>query len=948
MSEAEPELGLGTVLSVDDRNVTVLYSSAEETRRYAIRSAPLRRVRFGVGERVCDSDGKLFEILTVEEQGPLLVYTTVDGREIPEPLISDSMALSGPRERLLDGRLDPPAQFQLRLEVARRLHQTRASTVRGFVGPRLELLPHQFFIASEITNRRVPRLLLADETGLGKTIEACLAINRLLSSGRASRILILVPDSLVHQWLVELRRRFGLRFSILDEDRCQAAEASEPDNNPFLSEQLALAGLGVFAGRAARTQQAAEAGWDLVVVDEAHHLVWNREAPSAEYSAVEEIVANVNGLLLLTATPEQLGEESHFARLRLLDPDRYDDFETWQQESSVFRDTAETAQALVEGQELPQTAIQALADRLGSDPSEISRRSQDEAGRQRLLDSLIDRHGPGRVMFRNTRASVTGFPSRELRLHPLKANVAAAGSLELQAQELAEDIAPSNTSKANDIFSDDERIDWLVEFMAAPSTGKLLVICRSTEKAQNLKAAIERRIKVDIGLFHEELSLVQRDRNAAWFAEPNGAQMLICSEIGSEGRNFQHAQNLVMFDLPLDPDLVEQRIGRLDRIGQRGQVLIHVPFRSGSGAEVLARWHHEGVGSFMRPSLSARPLLEQFGPTLTRLALTAQADNGALSADSERQLAALISDTAAAAEELALKVEKGRDRLLELASLRPQKAAQLIDAVLDHDLDPGLEEFFFKLLEHFHVYAEEIGRHTFLLNPDGVQSAEFPALARGETAVTLNRNHALVREDLEFITADHELLGDAMELLLASEKGNAAFCLVEADDGPQIILDTVFILETVAPPSLHVDRFLAPTPIRVVVDHRGEEVDPSQLDPLVAEASAGKGEWLLRNQEKLRPILAKANGKAEELVELRADALRADAQTALESLLGSESQRLRALAKVNDQIRPEEIEAICDEQEALASYLGDSRLRLDSVRLVWRGACRDGEPLLER
>ena len=87
--------------------------------------------------------------------------------------------------------------------------------------------------------------------------------------------------------------------------------------------------------------------------------------------------------------------------------------------------------------------------------------------------------------------------------------------------------------------------------------------------------------------FHEGLTLVQRDRSAAWFADPDGARLLICSEIGSEGRNFQFCHHLVMFDLPQHPDQLEQRIGRLDRIGQESDVEIHVPVVAGSAIEVL-------------------------------------------------------------------------------------------------------------------------------------------------------------------------------------------------------------------------------------------------------------------------------------------------------------------------------------------------------------------------
>ena len=98
---------------------------------------------------------------------------------------------------------------------------------------------------------------------------------------------------------------------------------------------------------------------------------------------------------------------------------------------------------------------------------------------------------------------------------------------------------------------------------------------------------VRSKINVKTTLFHEGLSLIARDRNAAYFAEDDGARVLFCSEIGSEGRNFQFAHHLVLFDLPLNPDLLEQRIGRLDRIGQQADIKIYIPYIQDSGQEVL-------------------------------------------------------------------------------------------------------------------------------------------------------------------------------------------------------------------------------------------------------------------------------------------------------------------------------------------------------------------------
>src|SRR6185369_5149706 len=240
-------------------------------------------------------------------------------------------------------------------------------------------IPHQLYIASEVAGRLAPRVLLADEVGLGKTIEACLILHRLILTGRAERVLILVPDSLIHQWFVELLRRFKLWFHIFDEERCEAIEEFDAVENPFLDDQLVLASISLFVKNEDRAQQAVAAGWDLLVIDEAHHLGWSPESVSPEYALVEALCRKTPGLLLLTATPDQLGIASHFARLRLLDPDRFYDLKEFVRETEHYREIAKQAE-----------------------------RIQDEE----RLHELLDQHGTGRVSFRNTRLTIKGFPRR--------------------------------------------------------------------------------------------------------------------------------------------------------------------------------------------------------------------------------------------------------------------------------------------------------------------------------------------------------------------------------------------------------------------------------------------------------------------------------------------------------------------------------------------------------
>jgi ATP-dependent helicase HepA len=163
--------------------------------------------------------------------------------------------------------------------------------------------------------------------------------------------------------------------------------------------------------------------------------------------------------------------------------------------------------------------------------------------------------------------------------------------------------------------------------MKALHPAKVLLICRSKEKVLALEQALKERGHLKVGVFHEDLTIVQRDRNAAWFSESGGARLLLCSEIGSEGRNFQFAHHLVLFDLPLHPELLEQRIGRLDRIGQSEDIHIHVPYLTGSPQEVLVRWYHEGLNAFEDYLEGGNQLMQIFSDRLINTSLHATSKN---------------------------------------------------------------------------------------------------------------------------------------------------------------------------------------------------------------------------------------------------------------------------------------------------------------------------------
>lgn len=936
ISDSEPELGLGAVRQVNDHTVIVQFGASAEQREYARDNSPLRRVRFRVGDTITSKSATALAVQSVAERGGL-VYYRVNNIELCETELSDTISFNQPQARLLAGQLDPTEVFDLRVAALEQQHRRRKSTVRGFVGGRIDLIPHQLYLASEVAGRLAPRVLLADEVGLGKTIEAGLILHRLVLTGRAQRVLILVPDSLVHQWFVELLRRFNLWFHIFDEERCDAIETANPETNPFLDDQLVLASLSLFTKNERRVSQALAAGWDLLVVDEAHHLGWMPESASPEYALVEALAQRTPGLLLLTATPEQLGMASHFARLRLLDPDRFYDLNEFIAEAQSYRDIAQLADKLLGGHPFADEDIKNLTGILATSETNVrSQLAQCAAGaesvRGELRDALLDRHGTGRVMFRNTRATISGFPKRVARLCPLPAGKPDA--LDALAKEFAADVKTAGAENLAANLSKDARMDWLAELLQTVDPAKILLICRTQRKVEAVDAALRQRLNVKQAVFHEGLTLVQRDRNAAWFAEEDGARILICSEIGSEGRNFQFAHHLVMFDLPLDPELLEQRIGRLDRIGQREEIQVHVPFVTGSPQEVLARWYHEGLNSFEKNLLGGRTLLEQFGARVHNLAQ----DFHETETTSRTELKQLISDTLVARQELAARLEQGRDRLLELNSFRPEASAKLVQLIRQADADQALDKFMLAVFDHFAIHSEELAPRTYQLGSAGVFADSFPGLPTEGLTVTCDRSRALAREEVQFLTWDHPLVTGALDSLLGSDTGNSSFAKWPDAKTAGLYVEAIYLLECIAPSGLHVDRFLPPTPVRVLVDHRGNDVSQSIPAAMLTRHLKNAEAYALLEQAELREdllpqLIEKAQGFAGRQVPL----LITEARKMMNAQLEHEITRLKELQKVNRSVRAEEIAALEQQQQALDQHLRNARLRLDAIRLIQRG-----------
>jgi ATP-dependent helicase HepA len=890
ISTSEPSMGLGHVLSSENGQIEICFPAAEEVRTYAAETAPLVRVRFVAGDEISDHSRLKLCIESITEENGLVTYHG-QGKSIHESDLLDSLTFISPEKRLLAGLTDVPRDFDQRLEALRWNAKIRRSPAHGYTGARIDLIPHQLSIVAETSKRLFPRVLLADEVGLGKTIEACLILHRLHLTGRASRILILVPEPLVHQWFIELLRRFNLLFAIYDEERCASITAHDAAANPFLDAQLILCAIPFLSENETRGQQAREAGFDLLIVDEAHHLEWNEEEISPAYATVETLAREIPSLLLLTATPQQLGPAGHFARLRLLDPDRYADLGQFLQETESYIPLAKAVEALTSGK-VPASIANFTRHSPRAEEHLLALRAGDESARSLLISELIDSFGTGRVLFRNTRERLTGFPKRLPILHPL-----AKG---------------------------DSPYTWLAKLIRElPATEKILLITHSPDSAITVQEKLLAQIHIEAALFHEELSLLQRDRNAAWFSEADGARILICSEIGSEGRNFQFARHLVLFGLPRDPEVLEQRIGRLDRIGQTGDIHIHIPYGENSRSELQARWLHDALDAFSAPLKGATTLATQLLPELDALADVLP---------SSKKFKDFLKRSAALKGEISHSLASGHDRLLELSAPPASQSEELLECIKETDSDPRFAKFAIRLFDHHGLDVSDLSANAFVFKRGQRQSEAFADIPEEGLSVTLSRETALAREDLSFLTIDHPLFRDALHQLLDSNYGNASFAQWSRGQGKAILLECAFVLEAIAPPRLHLDRFLPPTLLRVIVDHTGK----SQAKAPPSNALKPGDPRRIVSQESFRKELFPMMLESAKKVAAQAIATPIEAATELATeTIEQQIARLTDLSARNPTVSRSEIDALASTLHEIKENLSNARVRLDSLRLIF-------------
>lgn len=859
VSQSEPDLGLGIVSEVQGRTVKFLFPLVGQVRLYRTDNAPVDRFILQTGETAKSEKGVSFVIESLREAADLVIYVGRGGREMKESdLTSKQMARPSDLFRELnkigaDSSKEPNKDvsakaFDRRRKAMELLCKWLSSPVRGMIGPRVSMIPHQYYLCYRAcSTSNLPRLMLSDEVGLGKTIEAGMIWHALKARGRIDRTLIIVPETLKHQWMIEMKRRFNHLFTLVDEGYVRGlfvgVAKDETKPNPFMQSNDIIVSIEFLMGQPALIEDLLKCSWDMTIIDEAHHLVCEDGFTSHEYMLANAVLAKSKGVLLLTGTPLQLHPESQFNRLKMLDPARFADYNAFIKDQETYRKLVNDLSKLPTdpNHQMSWDDLYECVPKNSRIRPWLEQENSKSMTAGEWMRRIVDAMGTGSVVFRNTRKGVGGFPKRVLDEIPLEPDPTYRDMVEVAAErdlEASTDIQENGLlcTRFSDAWALDERFVWLKGFLKEHRNDKILLICESITVVLALEALLTDYLgEGAFSMFHENMTIMARDKAAANFSKPNGANLLIASEIGSEGRNFQFSHHLVLFDLPLDAALVEQRIGRLDRIGQTKDIIVHVPYVKGSGQEVMFRWYNEGLNAFGAPLMSGGELFLKYTDSLIEAL-----------ADPRHALQSFVKDIIPQVrkdcEAIRKNIEKGRDRLLEYNSRNPEKAKEITDEILRIDAQSDLREL---MLESLHNRGLDIdksaidGCSVITQGPQiedgtiaGMPSRGFVAAQSEDEeqgsdniclTATFDRDVAMVHDEVDFLSLEHPLAQGTIDYETGANHGVVACCIWPNSGLRGLMMQYNFAVELPVPEEWGMSDLVGPRYVSALVDATGSD-----------------------------------------------------------------------------------------------------------------------------
>lgn len=696
------------------------------TLRFAANAEALVPVDLAVGRPVrvtATSDETTIAAVNADHSFRLMNGRTAAAHEL-WPLELEGALL----ERLALGDLDDVDDFITRMNVLHLLALREADGLGPFLGGRVRLFPHQLYVAERASRTEPVRWLLADEVGLGKTIEASLILNRLVHLGKVTRCMVVAPDTLTVQWLGELWRKYHQVFTLLDKDRLDdVAKDFGEGFNPFELHPRTVVSLEMLIERPELTDQAVAAGIDLLVVDEAQRL---RRPPGhpgePAWRAIAPIAALGRHVLLLSATPLEDDAHGFFRLLQMLRP-------------QDFPEDMSIEDRLAQGTPLPACTSATRRADIGGLPPRVGIPIEHGAGAkpspQLIVESAVRSVAADNAV---TQRSKLDRVRRALASGAALAAALAPTETELKAQAIAMDAV-------------DPRIDWLVT--QAPrwrdAKEKTLVFVAHRETLEMLREKLSQRAQLATGIFHEALTPARRDTEVALFRGADGPSLLISTECGGEGRNFEFCRRLILFDLPWKPSVVEQRIGRLDRIGRKIPVEV-VYFRpaAGIGRDVVRLF--EALGLFREPLAGLEPQLAPVEGALEEIALDPSASL------SDARFEAL----AGSAAEARTRIREAAYQQLHRDPYRPEMAPAILARVPKQLDELNQEVVINAAIGLGFTIAHPPGHRVFSIElGSGATVDGLPGVPAGSGYVgTFDREEAVENEFIDFFASGHPLV----------------------------------------------------------------------------------------------------------------------------------------------------------------------------------------------
>ena len=992
----QPEWGVGHLVSLQEEGAKalVLFPAREgDPVLVSTKGGALVHYALSKGEPVQTAKGRRATVLGEEEGARGLrryVIRYADGGGEDEMPESELHALA-PRSDLLstlrEGRVGDSRAFALRKQALVLDDERRCDALGALLASRVMVKPHQVGVVQRVLSARRPRFVLADEVGLGKTIEAGMVFSALRLSGLARRVLVVAPSHLSVQWLVELFHKFNQLFTLMDSDRYAQSLKEMPTVSPWARFPLVVTSLEMLARGEEHRRAVADEGafWDLVIIDEAHHLKGEKA-----FEAAEGLAGNSWGLLLLTATPMQLDPAEYHGLLTLIDAATAPTVKGFEQRLARQEELSTAVRGLLEGKDAA-GAVKALAARFPEDP-----KLQGLEERDALLQHLAETYSLSDRLVRNRRAVVGGFSTRRLHRHPVTlsaeelktrdAALAALASSNLRGAPLGNLLRRLESSPAafGEALRTNKSLAGVADSLKLPSrdakfstflgvlrgvwgsepNAKVLVFTESRDTLEALRAELGRE-GIEALAYHGDLDMVERDRQVARFRDPEGPKVLLCTEVGGEGRNFQFAHHLVHYDLPWSPSTVEQRIGRLDRIGQNHPVEIHVFDPAGTLASDVLMLLADAVGVFGETVGGLDAVLEEVEARLAELALLPRESRVAYASELKQKV-----ETARA------HVKRAYDPLLDIRSFDREAVARLVTRAQERmgveadeeeessleeglwsvarDLDERLEESVTELARRVGIGVdtdEQVDAFQCALHFGHALKVEgLPGIDITEDRTVLGsfwRDTAVEAEELEYFATGHPIVEALFGFLRDGPYGRSGARFIEKR-GPMKAKGVELLYHVQLPepedtspgarvPSRQIARFLDRTLLHVAVVEgpTGPKADTAVLSALEAEGKSLKGDELLRMFPGFGAFVENGVPVAQKAAEAELTKLQGRARKAIEA------ERDAALARMRLSLTHQGLEAAAVEAQLSAERMHYERLltALTGAKVVLDSAC---------